>query len=84
MGVCFTFDSTCLFVEELFFSCSHIHLFRVRELSADKLGTLVCVVGQIVRTHPVHPELYKGVFTCNDCGSTIDNVEQQFRYTQVN
>ncbi|VDD89778.1 unnamed protein product [Enterobius vermicularis] len=76
-------DRQRLYKKVLYVSFNNLgNFYRVRELSADKLGTLVCVVGQIVRTHPVHPELYKGVFTCNDCGSTIDNVEQQFRYTQ--
>ncbi|VDN07844.1 unnamed protein product [Thelazia callipaeda] len=54
---------------------------RVRELTASKIGALTCISGQVVRTHPVHPELHKGVFVCNDCGAKIRNVEQQFRYT---
>lgn len=33
---------------------------RVRELTMDKLGTLVRITGQVVRTHPVHPELTLG------------------------
>uniref|UniRef100_A0A0N5B2F8 DNA replication licensing factor MCM6 n=1 Tax=Strongyloides papillosus TaxID=174720 RepID=A0A0N5B2F8_STREA len=55
---------------------------RVRELNGDKVGVLVSIVGQIVRTHPVHPELYKATFSCEDCGTIIRNVEQQFKYTQ--
>lgn len=55
---------------------------KVRELTADKIGALVRIAGQVVRTHPVHPELCKGVFICDECGVTISNVEQQFRYTQ--
>ncbi|VDM07419.1 unnamed protein product [Wuchereria bancrofti] len=54
---------------------------RVRELTASKIGALTCISGQVVRTHPVHPELHKGVFICDDCGSKVKNVEQQFRYT---
>ena len=30
----------------------------------------------------VHPELFIGTFKCNDCGETVKNVEQQFKYTK--
>ncbi|KAK6644349.1 MCM DNA helicase complex subunit mcm6 [Polyplax serrata] len=55
---------------------------KVRELTMEKLGTLVRITGQIVRTHPVHPELTIGTFLCCDCQTDIKNVEQQFKYTQ--
>ncbi|CAD6188120.1 unnamed protein product [Caenorhabditis auriculariae] len=55
---------------------------KVRELSADKVGGLVRISGQIVRTHPVHPELSRATFVCEDCGVTTRDVLQQFRYTQ--
>ncbi|XP_018568170.1 DNA replication licensing factor Mcm6 [Anoplophora glabripennis] len=53
----------------------------VRELKTDKIGTLVRISGQVIRTHPVHPELVSGTFTCLDCQTPIKNVEQQFKYT---
>lgn len=64
----------------------------VRELKTDKIGTLVRISGQVIRTHPVHPELVSGTFTCLDCQTVIKNVEQQFKvsttyvikYTQQN
>ncbi|KIH46385.1 hypothetical protein ANCDUO_23564 [Ancylostoma duodenale] len=56
---------------------------NVRELTAEKIGAMVCITGQIVRTHPVHPELSRATFVCEDCGVTTRNVLQQFRYTQV-
>ena len=40
---------------------------KVRELSTHKIGTLTKIEGQVVRTHPVHPELVSGTFTCLDC-----------------
>uniref|UniRef100_A0A915ID43 DNA replication licensing factor MCM6 n=1 Tax=Romanomermis culicivorax TaxID=13658 RepID=A0A915ID43_ROMCU len=55
---------------------------KLRELVADKIGKLLRVTGQVVRTHPVHPELFSGVFVCNDCNTIVPNVEQQFKYTQ--
>lgn len=60
-----------------------IVIFRVRELTAEKIGQLVRISGQVVRTHPVHPELVKGTFICSDCNTVISGIEQQFKYTQV-
>ncbi len=56
--------------------------YNMRKLSTAKIGSLVRVVGQVVRTHPVHPELVSGIFTCLDCQTVITDVEQQFKYTQ--
>lgn len=52
---------------------------KVRELKSTKIGTLVRISGQVVRTHPVHPELIFGTFVCVDCNTEISNVEQQFK-----
>uniref|UniRef100_A0A5K3FJ61 DNA replication licensing factor MCM6 n=3 Tax=Mesocestoides corti TaxID=53468 RepID=A0A5K3FJ61_MESCO len=57
-------------------------LHRLRELNAQQLGKLVKIRAQVVRSHPVHPELTLGTFKCSDCGTVIRNVEQQFKYTQ--
>ena len=56
---------------------------RIRELTSQKIGTLLRISGQVVRTHPVHPELVSGTFICLDCQTVIKDVEQQFKYTQV-
>ncbi|XP_053569007.1 maternal DNA replication licensing factor mcm6 isoform X1 [Bombina bombina] len=55
---------------------------KIRELSSSKIGTLLRISGQVVRTHPVHPELVSGTFLCMDCQSVVKDVEQQFKYTQ--
>ncbi|KAF4080249.1 hypothetical protein AMELA_G00168360 [Ameiurus melas] len=55
---------------------------KIRELTALRIGSLVRISGQVVRTHPVHPELASGTFLCLDCQSVIKDVEQQFKYTQ--
>ncbi|KAJ8891321.1 hypothetical protein PR048_010837 [Dryococelus australis] len=52
---------------------------KVRDLTTTKIGTLVRISGQVVRTHPVHPELVSGTFVCLDCQTVIKNVEQQFK-----
>lgn len=52
---------------------------KVRELKTDKIGTLLRISGQVIRTHPVHPELVYGTFVCLDCQTLVKNVEQQFK-----
>ncbi|XP_044750091.1 DNA replication licensing factor Mcm6 [Coccinella septempunctata] len=54
---------------------------KVRELKTEKIGTLIRISGQVIRTHPVHPELISGTFVCLDCQTAIKNVEQQFKFT---
>lgn len=53
--------------------------FNVRELTTAKIGELVRISGQVIRTHPVHPELVSGHFTCLDCQTDVPSVEQQFK-----
>jgi len=53
--------------------------FNVRELTTAKIGELVRISGQVIRTHPVHPELVAGHFTCLDCQTEVPSVEQQFK-----
>ncbi|XP_060605756.1 zygotic DNA replication licensing factor mcm6-B-like [Ruditapes philippinarum] len=55
---------------------------KVRELTTAKIGTLLRITGQVVRTHPVHPELVSGTFMCLECRTIIKDVEQQFKFTQ--
>ena len=57
---------------------------KVRELTTAKIGTLVRISGQVVRTHPVHPELISGTFVCLDCQTIIKDVEQQFKVIKKN
>ncbi|XP_051875843.1 DNA replication licensing factor MCM6 [Pristis pectinata] len=57
---------------------------KIRELTAARIGTLLRISGQVVRTHPVHPELVSGTFMCLDCQTVVKDVEQQFKYTQPN
>ncbi|KAM4551331.1 DNA replication licensing factor MCM6 isoform 3-T3 [Odontesthes bonariensis] len=54
---------------------------KIRELSSMRIGTLVKISGQVVRTHPVHPELVSGTFLCMDCQALIKDVPQQFKYS---
>lgn len=53
-------------------------------MTTQKIGSLLKIRGQIVRTHPVHPELINGTFICLECQAVIKDVEQQMKFTQVN
>ncbi|PIA13317.1 MCM-domain-containing protein, partial [Coemansia reversa NRRL 1564] len=55
---------------------------RVRELRADKIGTLASVGGTVTRTSEVRPELVRGVFRCGACSGVSGAVTQQFKYTE--
>lgn len=57
---------------------------RLRELTTQKVGQLMCISGTITRTSEVRPELYVGAFRCDDCMTIVRNVEQQFKYTEPN
>jgi DNA replicative helicase MCM subunit Mcm2 (Cdc46/Mcm family) len=56
---------------------------KLRELTTAKIGTLIRISGQVIRTHPVHPELVLGAFLCLDCNILIKNVEQQFKVSFI-
>lgn len=56
---------------------------KLRDLNTSRLGTLARISGQVVRTHPVHPELMLGTFICMDCNALIKNVEQQFKVRKI-
>eukprot|EP00043_Microstomoeca_roanoka_P015155 m.151343 g.151343 ORF g.151343 m.151343 type:complete len:812 (-) comp16197_c1_seq2:633-3068(-) len=55
---------------------------NIRALKTDKVGRLTCIYGTVVRTSAVHPELLYGTFMCLDCGAVVENVPQDFRYTE--
>ncbi|CAM8939545.1 unnamed protein product [Rhodiola kirilowii] len=55
---------------------------RLRELGTEEIGKLVSVKGVVTRTSEVRPELLHGTFKCLECGNVVQNVEQQFKYTQ--
>ena len=42
----------------------YLSLNRIRELTSSRIGLLTRISGQVVRTHPVHPELVSGTFLC--------------------
>jgi len=44
---------------------------------------LVAITGTVTRTSEVRPELLYGTFRCDDCGTIVKDVEQQFKYTEV-
>lgn len=55
----------------------------IRELRTDKIGTLMSISGTVTRTSEVRPELLYGSFVCEVCGGLVNEIEQQFKYTEV-
>lgn len=58
-------------------------LCGIRELRTERIGTLMSISGTVTRTSEVRPELVFGSFVCVECGGTVNEVEQQFKYTEV-
>jgi hypothetical protein len=68
------------------FSVAFYHLplvSGIRDLRADRIGTLMSISGTVTRTSEVRPELLYGSFTCEACKGVVNEVEQQFKYTEV-
>lgn len=55
----------------------------IRDLKTEKIGTLMSVSGTVTRTSEVRPELLYGSFVCEVCGGIVNEIEQQFKYTEV-
>jgi hypothetical protein len=55
----------------------------IRELRMEKIGHLMSISGTVTRTSEVRPELVFGSFVCETCRTTVNDVEQQFKYTEV-
>ena len=55
----------------------------IRDMRMDRIGQLNSISGTVTRTSEVRPELISGTFSCEMCQTTIRDVEQQFKYTEV-
>lgn len=55
----------------------------IRNLRTEKIGTLMSISGTVTRTSEVRPELLSGSFICEVCAGFVDEIEQQFKYTEV-
>lgn len=55
----------------------------IRDLRTAKIGQLMAISGTVTRTSEVRPELVFGAFVCQECRTTVGDVEQQFKYTEV-
>ncbi|KAJ3556351.1 hypothetical protein NP233_g11997 [Leucocoprinus birnbaumii] len=78
-----TTDSANLQSREFNVAFYHLPLVSgIRELRTEKIGTLMSISGTVTRTSEVRPELLYGSFTCEVCDGTVNDVEQQFKYTE--
>lgn len=55
---------------------------RLRQLRTEQIGKLLSISGTVTRTSEVRPELALGTFQCESCHTTVENVEQVFKYTE--
>lgn len=79
-----TSDSTNLQTREFSIAFYHLPLVSgIRELRTDKIGTLMSIGGTVTRTSEVRPELLFGTFRCEECRGFVEDIEQQFKYTEV-
>ncbi|UJR15031.1 hypothetical protein I4U23_002005 [Adineta vaga] len=77
------FKRTVLSDKELYVAFSDVQMrYKLRNLNTSKMGMLIRITGQVIRTYPVHPELVSATFICSDCQMVCSDVEQQFRFTQ--
>ncbi|TBU47236.1 mis5 protein [Dichomitus squalens] len=54
----------------------------IRDLKTERIGTLMSISGTVTRTSEVRPELLYGSFICEVCGGLVNDIEQQFKYTE--
>ncbi len=54
----------------------------LRVLKSSLIGKLITFKGTVTLATEVHPEVRKGVFRCNHCGSISKPVIQEFRFTR--
>ena len=77
-------DSVNLQSREFNVAFHHLSLVSgIRELKTAKIGNLMSISGTVTRTSEVRPELLYGSFICEVCGGLVNDVEQQFKYTEV-
>ncbi|KAG6910996.1 hypothetical protein DXG01_006050 [Tephrocybe rancida] len=78
-----TTDSANLQSREFNIAFYHLPLVSgIRDLRTDKIGTLMSISGTVTRTSEVRPELLFGSFICEICNGHVNDIEQQFKYTE--
>eukprot|EP01060_Flectonema_neradi_P015936 TRINITY_DN22572_c0_g1_i1.p1 TRINITY_DN22572_c0_g1~~TRINITY_DN22572_c0_g1_i1.p1 ORF type:complete len:821 (+),score=171.55 TRINITY_DN22572_c0_g1_i1:61-2523(+) len=58
------------------------NIYTIRRLRCSMIGQLVNLRGTITRTSQVRPELAAGVFSCMDCGTLSEPIQQSYKYTE--
>ncbi|KAF8897783.1 MCM2/3/5 family-domain-containing protein [Infundibulicybe gibba] len=78
-----TTDSANLQSREFNIAFYHLPLVSgIRDLRTEKIGTLMSISGTVTRTSEVRPELLFGSFICEVCNGLVNDIEQQFKYTE--
>ncbi len=56
-------------------------VLAIRRLRTESVGRICSITGTVTRTSDVRPELLNAAFSCMECGTLVEDVEQQFQYT---
>ncbi|KAH8830254.1 MCM-domain-containing protein [Flagelloscypha sp. PMI_526] len=76
-------DSVNLQTREFSIAFYHLPLVSgIRDLRTDRIGSLMSISGTVTRTSEVRPELLFGSFICQHCHGIVNDIEQQFKYTE--
>lgn len=78
MAVSLNKSSKKLYLQFLY-SPNIIH--TLKDIRCNMLGELIAIKGQVTRISDVRPELIRATFKCKACGSFIEDVKQNFKYT---
>eukprot|EP00300_Choanocystis_sp_HF-7_P023008 c22729_g1_i1.p1 GENE.c22729_g1_i1~~c22729_g1_i1.p1 ORF type:complete len:876 (+),score=223.62 c22729_g1_i1:52-2628(+) len=62
-----------------FYNLEQLH--KIRDLRSNRIGQMLAISGTVTRTSEARPELVVGHFTCMDCQTEDNDVEQQFKFT---
>ncbi|KAI0751036.1 mis5 protein [Daedaleopsis nitida] len=76
-------DSVNLQSREFNVAFYHLPLVSgIRDLKTESIGRLMSISGTVTRTSEVRPELLYGSFVCEACQGVVNDIEQQFKYTE--
>ncbi|KIY49483.1 MCM-domain-containing protein [Fistulina hepatica ATCC 64428] len=76
-------DSSSLQSREFNIAFYNIPLITgIRDLKTQYIGQLKAISGTVTRTSEVRPELLFGNFVCEVCKGVVNDIEQQFKYTE--
>ena len=79
-----TITSSSSFTKSLYITFYKLPLIStIRSLRTSAIEKLVSISEIVTRISEVRPELIRDIFQCLDCRTTVEGVNQVFRYTEL-